>query len=62
MELGPPTEEETAHTLHRDEEIIGPSQDMAILPAEFYCGDLKYCVITDHSRHYVLADLCVATE
>eukprot|EP00972_Heterocapsa_arctica_P098890 14592401-Heterocapsa_arctica.AAC.1 len=62
MELGPPTEEETAPTPHGDEEIIGPSADMAILPAEFYCGGLKSCAINDHSRRYVLADLCVATE
>eukprot|EP00972_Heterocapsa_arctica_P008069 1179134-Heterocapsa_arctica.AAC.1 len=62
MELGPPTEEETAPTPQEDEEIIRPSAEMAILPAVFYCGDLKSCVINDYTRHYVLADLCVATE
>eukprot|EP00972_Heterocapsa_arctica_P017742 2621934-Heterocapsa_arctica.AAC.1 len=62
MELGPPTEEETAHTPHENEEMIRPSAEMPILPAEFYCGDLKSCVVNDDSRHYVLADLCVATE
>eukprot|EP00972_Heterocapsa_arctica_P079969 11784676-Heterocapsa_arctica.AAC.1 len=61
MELGPPTEEETAHTPHKDE-MIGRSAEVGIQPAEFHCGDLWSCVVDASSMQAVLADLCVATD
>eukprot|EP00972_Heterocapsa_arctica_P057328 8459222-Heterocapsa_arctica.AAC.1 len=61
-ELGPPTEEETAPTPYEDEEMIGPSAEMGIQPAEYHCGDLKSCIVDASSKHAVLADLCVAND
>eukprot|EP00972_Heterocapsa_arctica_P043342 6394234-Heterocapsa_arctica.AAC.1 len=62
MELGPPTDEETAHTPHADEEMVGNPADVSILLAEFYCGDLWSCDIDASARQSVLADLCVAND
>eukprot|EP00972_Heterocapsa_arctica_P079868 11768636-Heterocapsa_arctica.AAC.1 len=62
MELGFPTDEETAHTPLVDEGMAYDPGDTSTILADFYCGNLWECDIDASARESVMAEMCVTND